>query len=245
MRRTRRRRREDGRDNGYRLRYWGDALKTVYAAQRDVDAYVSLCEETELVPARLRDPGRNTPIPPQARPGPRVGRARPRAPEAKPWGRGASYKLADMKRALLTKLGQGSEALASAWSEFEKYPCRLGLRPAHEVCTQGGASRVARQGDQCLGPGRSEFGHRVVARDQGDGTSGGTASRRLPPKSSNPSATTRPSLPLRSSCVPTRTSRRRSTAPWGCASSTRRRASTMMPHCQTSSRPNGATGRPD
>ncbi len=41
-----------------------------------------------------------------------------------PGGRGASYKLADMKRTLLTKLGHGSEALASAWSEFEKYPSR-------------------------------------------------------------------------------------------------------------------------
>lgn len=38
------------RDAGYRRRYWGGVLKTLYAAQRDVDAYVSLCKETELLP---------------------------------------------------------------------------------------------------------------------------------------------------------------------------------------------------
>ncbi|MEA3273719.1 MAG: hypothetical protein U9Q81_00135 [Pseudomonadota bacterium] len=36
----------------------------------------------------------------------------------------SSYKLADMRRTRLTKLGRGSGAFASAWSEFEKYPCR-------------------------------------------------------------------------------------------------------------------------
>jgi hypothetical protein len=30
-----------------------------------------------------------------------------------------------MRRSLLTKLGHGSEALTSAWSEFEEYPCKL------------------------------------------------------------------------------------------------------------------------
>ncbi len=44
--------------------------------------------------------------------------------ERTPGRRGASYKLSEIKRTLLTNLGHGSEALASAWSEFEKYPCR-------------------------------------------------------------------------------------------------------------------------
>ncbi len=49
----------EGRDSNHRRRYWGGVLKTVYAAQHDVDAYVSLCDETELLPVacRLRDPG--------------------------------------------------------------------------------------------------------------------------------------------------------------------------------------------
>lgn len=116
--------REDGRDNGYRLRYWGDALKTVYAAQRDVDAYISLCEETELVPldceilAGILQSRRKTD---QALAWVERGLE---LQKQMPGGQGASYKMADMKLALLTKLGRGSEALASAWSESEKYPSR-------------------------------------------------------------------------------------------------------------------------
>jgi hypothetical protein len=117
--------RGDSRYNGYRLRYWGDALKTVYAAQRDVDAYVSLCEETELAPldceilAGILQSGRK---PDQALAWVERGLE---LQKQMPEGQRASYKLADMKRALLTKLGRGSEALAFAWSEFEKYPSRL------------------------------------------------------------------------------------------------------------------------
>ncbi len=42
-----------------------------------------------------------------------------------PGGQGSSYKLDEMKRKLLVKLGQSDEALASAWIEFEKFPCKL------------------------------------------------------------------------------------------------------------------------
>jgi uncharacterized Zn finger protein len=37
-------------------------------------------------------------------------------------GGGASSKLAEMRRALLVKLGRGSEALDSAWAEFQAHP---------------------------------------------------------------------------------------------------------------------------
>ena len=121
----RRKTREDGRENSYRHRYWGEALKAIYAAQRNVDSYVSLCEETELVPLDC-----------EILAGILQSRRKPdralawveRGLELQkhmPGGQGASYKLADMKRALLTKLGRGTEALASAWSEFETYPSRL------------------------------------------------------------------------------------------------------------------------
>jgi hypothetical protein len=46
---------EDGRtqqDTSYRQRYWSGVLKTIYAAQNNVDAYVVLCRETELLPRK-------------------------------------------------------------------------------------------------------------------------------------------------------------------------------------------------
>jgi len=116
--------REDSRENSYRRRYSGRALKTIYTAQRDVDAYVSLCEETELVPLDCEILAG-------------ILQSRRKPEQALAWverglelrkkipvGRGASYQLVDMKRKLLIKLGQSSEALASAWSEFEKSPSR-------------------------------------------------------------------------------------------------------------------------
>jgi hypothetical protein len=68
----------------------------------------------------------------------------------------------------------------SGLEEVEAHPSRLAYDQLMKYVPKGGTSCVARQGDQCLGSGGSEFGHRIVARDQGDGTSGGTASRRLP-----------------------------------------------------------------
>ncbi len=116
--------RKDALDNSYRHRYWGEALKVIYAAQRNVKSYVSLCEETELVPLDCEILAG-------------ILQSRRKPDQALAWverglelqkqaagGRGASYKLADMKRALLTKLDRSSEAVASAWSEFEKYPSR-------------------------------------------------------------------------------------------------------------------------
>lgn len=109
----------------YRRRYWGGVLKTIHVAQRDVDAYVSLCKETELLPidceivAGMLQSRRK---PDQALEW--VGRGLA-LEKQNPGGKGSSYKLADMKRTLLVKLGNPDKALSSAWTEFEKYPCKL------------------------------------------------------------------------------------------------------------------------
>ena len=117
---------QDARQNtSYRRRYWGGVLKTIHAAQRDVDAYVSLCKETELLPidceivAGMLQSRRK---PDQALEWVERGLA---LEKQNPGGQGSSYKLADMKRTLLAKLGHTGEALTSAWTEFEKYPCKL------------------------------------------------------------------------------------------------------------------------
>ena len=117
---------QDARQNtSYRRRYWGGVLKTIHAAQRDVDAYVSLCKETELLPidceivAGMLQSRRK---PDQALEWVERGLA---LEKQNPGGQGSSYKLADMKCTLLAKLGHTGEALTSAWTEFEKYPCKL------------------------------------------------------------------------------------------------------------------------
>ena len=53
---------------------------------------------------------------------PCLGRTRARNREAESFGRGVSYKLGEMRRALLVKLDRGAEALDSAWAEFQAQP---------------------------------------------------------------------------------------------------------------------------
>ena len=113
------------RDASYRRRHWGGVLKTIHAAQRDVAAYISLCKETELLPidceivASMLQSRRK---PDQALEWIERGLD---LEKQHPGGQGSSYKLADIKRTLLVKLGHTDEALTSAWTEFEKCPCKL------------------------------------------------------------------------------------------------------------------------
>ncbi|MEN8108578.1 MAG: DUF6880 family protein [Pseudomonadota bacterium] len=112
-------------ETSYRQRYWSGVLKTIHAAQRNLDAYVALCQETELLPVDCEIIAGML-------------QARRKPEQALEWiergldlenqhpgGQGASYKLDEMKRKLLIKLGHSDEALASAWTEFEKFPCKL------------------------------------------------------------------------------------------------------------------------
>jgi tetratricopeptide (TPR) repeat protein len=112
-------------NTSYRQRYWSGVLKTIHAAQRNLDAYVALCQETELSPVDCEIIAGML-------------QARRKPEQALEWvergldlekqhtgGQGSSYKLAEMKRKLLVKLGHSNEALASAWTEFEKFPSKL------------------------------------------------------------------------------------------------------------------------
>jgi tetratricopeptide (TPR) repeat protein len=101
---------------------WGGVLRAIYAAQRNIGKYVDLTARTELTPADCETIAT-------------MFRARRKPAEALAWlergieidkpddfQRGASYKLAEMRRALLAKLGRGNEALDSAWTEFLAHP---------------------------------------------------------------------------------------------------------------------------
>lgn len=111
------------RDAGHARRRWAEVLRAICAAQRDVAAYVALCEETELsaqdclaIATMLRS----------KKPEEALGWVeRGLALDKKlPHCSMASHDLAKMKRELLTKLGRGGDALDAAWAEFREHPSK-------------------------------------------------------------------------------------------------------------------------
>ncbi|MBI4467879.1 MAG: hypothetical protein HY650_01005 [Acidobacteria bacterium] len=103
---------------------WGSVLRTLYATQKDIAAYVALTEETGLtvqdcfVIATLL-----------------VTRRKPK--EALAWvdrgidldkkttyGSMAGDDLAKLRRQLLTRLGRGNEALDAAWADYHRHPSK-------------------------------------------------------------------------------------------------------------------------
>ena len=112
------------RNPDYQLRRWGAALRTLYLAQKDVEAYVGLAQETGLTAqdchalATMLGARRK---PEQAlawvERGVELDKEAPRASMA-------SHDLARLKRDLLTKLGRGNEALDAAWAEYRERPTK-------------------------------------------------------------------------------------------------------------------------
>lgn len=118
-------------------RRWGEALRTVYLAQKNVAAYVALAEETGLTPeaclaiAKLHGSHR-----------------KPR--EALAWverGIGldttmahrsmACYELTTLKRELLIRLGRGDEALEDAWAAYCKRPSKYAYQELMKFVPKG------------------------------------------------------------------------------------------------------------
>jgi len=108
--------------SGYARQGWGKALKTLLAAQQNVDAYIELCEQTELEAKDCLAIAK-------------MYKSRRRFAEALAWvdrglkisqsDRRLSFhenELRDLKRTLLAKVGRSEDALQSAWVEFEACP---------------------------------------------------------------------------------------------------------------------------
>jgi hypothetical protein len=106
----------------YVRRRWGEVLRTLYAARKDVAAYVALAEETGLT---ARDCHAIATL--------LAGRRKPEEAHAwvergidldkkTPHGSMAGHDLARAKRELLSKLGRGNEALAAAWADYREHP---------------------------------------------------------------------------------------------------------------------------
>ena len=113
------------RDAEYARRKWGGVLKTLLAGQRDVEAYIALCERTEL---NVQDCLAIA----------KIYQSRKRPENALTWvERGLAiassdnrrsfgdHELHQMQRALLAKMGRPGDALQSAWAEFEEYPSTI------------------------------------------------------------------------------------------------------------------------
>jgi hypothetical protein len=107
---------------GYARRRWGGALKTLLAGQRNVDAYIAICEQTELEAKdckTIAEMYRSRRRPEDALSWVERGLEIARSDSRKSFG---EHDLREMKRELLAKLGRPGDALQSAWSEFAAHP---------------------------------------------------------------------------------------------------------------------------
>lgn len=108
----------------YLRRRWGEALRTIYLAQRDVAAYVALAEETGLTAkdchalgALLSSSGKHAEALVWVERGIAVAERDKR-------GSMAGYDLATLRRELLVQLWRGEEALQAAWTEYQAAPSK-------------------------------------------------------------------------------------------------------------------------
>ncbi len=111
------------RDPAYIRRHAAEILRAILAEQRNVDAYVALCEATELSPADCLAVAKMV-------------QARRKPADALTWvERGLAldkkrpssfgdHELAKLKRDLLLKLGRGDAALEAAWAGFKAHPSK-------------------------------------------------------------------------------------------------------------------------
>lgn len=104
-------------------RRWGEVLRTLYLAQKNSEAYLSLAEATGLTPQDCHALAT-------------IFAARRKPQEALAWvergidlsersprGFAGGLDLAELKRKLLTKLGRGGEALDAARAAYREHPC--------------------------------------------------------------------------------------------------------------------------
>ncbi len=110
-------------DPAYRRRRAAEILRAILAQQRRVEAYIALCEATELTPADCLALARML----QARRKPVDALAwveRGLASEKQGPSASSGHELGKLKLDLLLKLGRGAAALDAAWADFRANPSR-------------------------------------------------------------------------------------------------------------------------
>ena len=106
----------------YNCDRWGQMLRAIYSEQRSIQKYLDLTERTGLTQADCEAIA--TMFQAKRKPDDALAWLERGIQMEKPdaFQLGASHKLAEMRRALLAKLGRGNEALDSAWAEFQAHP---------------------------------------------------------------------------------------------------------------------------
>lgn len=103
-------------------RQWGEALKTILVAQRNIDDYIALCKKTELGARECKAVAD-------------MYRSKRRFDDALAWverglvivradtrSSSTDHDLSGLRRTILAKLGRAGESLQSAWVEFRGHP---------------------------------------------------------------------------------------------------------------------------
>ena len=111
-----------GDNSEYVRRRWGNTLRTIYLAQRNVQSYVALAKETGLTAQDCREIA--TLLVARRRPGDALSWIeRGIDIDGKtPHGSSAGHDLTRLKRELLNRLGRVDEALEDAWTHFRNHP---------------------------------------------------------------------------------------------------------------------------
>ncbi|AOY57786.1 DUF6880 family protein [Desulfococcus multivorans] len=113
---------EEKRFSGYERRRWDGVLKTLLAAQQNVDDYIALCDQTgfeakdciaiaKIYKSRRRPEDALSWV----ERGLKIARADIRTSHEE-------HELGELKRVMLARIGRTEDALQSAWSEFEAHP---------------------------------------------------------------------------------------------------------------------------
>ncbi len=106
----------------YNCDRWGQMLRAIYSEQRSIQKYLDLTERTGLTQADCEAIATMFQV--KRKPDDALAWLERGIQMEKPdpFQLGASHKLAEMRRALLAKLGRGNEALDSACAEFQTHP---------------------------------------------------------------------------------------------------------------------------
>jgi len=105
-------------------RRWGEVLRTLYAARRDLGAYIELAEDTGLTPADCHAVAKML----SARRKPEEALSwveRGIALDAQTCGAFAGHALRELKVRLLAKLGREDEAVETLWVAYRAHPSPL------------------------------------------------------------------------------------------------------------------------
>lgn len=226
----------------YARDHWSGMLRAIYSEQRNIEKYLDLTSRTGLTQADCEAIA--TMFQAKRKPNDALAWVEQGIQMDKPdaFQRGAGDKLAEMRRALLAKLGRGNETLDSAWAEFQAHPDKTTydeliryVPKAERGAWHEKAMAASEQGD--LGSlielwlGAKEIDRLAARLERTSDTQLEGLSHYLTEAAAWRLAKTHPPW------------RRESSAHCVCASSTPARANTILRPCRTWKRPGGVTKR--